>query len=253
MKKNLFVVLAILVLSLGALAETKVIKVMSDQRRFTLGNDEGLTAGQKILLVGVDGSKAVAEVVECKLKSCLAKITNPKSSFVIDQKNKVTIIKGKRKFAVAGSLDNALGLTYGLAGYYNFPHAPYMLGFKFRQIDNETSDINVTGQTLSLELQRYLWSKSRFQLWATAEAGLMKIELDLSGINADEPAIKKTEYFGSLGLEGRWNVSDRFRIVAGGGIIMNTLEKSYSGKSGDYDLEFETLYLTAKLGVMYFF
>lgn len=248
-----FIALIILVLSLSTLAETKVIKVMSDQKRFTLGNDEGLTAGQKILLVGVDGSKAVAEVIECKVKSCLAKISNSKSSFVLDQKNKVTIIKGKRKFALAGSLDNALGLTYGVAGYYNFPHAPYMLGFKFRQIDNETSDIDVTGQMLSLELQRYLWSKSRFQLWATAEAGLMKIDMDLSRINPDEPAIEKTEYFGSLGLEARWNISDRFRIVGGGGVIVNTLEKSYSGKSGDYDLEFETVYLTAKLGVMYFF
>ena len=65
--------------------------------------------------------------------------------------------------------------------------------------------------------------------------------------------LKKTEYFGSLGLEGRINISERFRIVGGGGMIVNTLEKSYSGKSGDYDLEFETIYLTAKIGVMYFF
>ena len=239
--------------SLSALAQTKVIKVMRDQKRFTLGNEEGLTAGQKILLSSQDGSKAIAEVVECKIKSCLAKVIKPNPRFVLSQENKLTVIKGKRKFAVAGSIDNALGLTYGVAGYYNFPHAPYMLGFKFRQIDNETSDIDVTGQMFSLELQRYLWSKSRFQVWATAEAGMMKIDMDLSRINADEPPIEKTEYFGSLGLEGRINISERFRIVGGGGMIVNTLEKSYSGKSGDYDLEFETIYLTAKIGVMYFF
>lgn len=246
-------ILFILVFSLSTFAETKLLKVMRDQRRFSLGNDEGLTAGQKILLSGVDGSQAVGVILECKVKSCLAKLTNVKSGFVLNQKNKITILKGKRKFALAASLDNALGLTYGVAAYYNFPHAPYMLGFKFRQIDNQISDIDVTGQMLGFELQRYLWSKSRFQLWATAEAGMMKMDMDLSRINPDEPAIEKTEYFGSLGLEARLNLSDRFRIVAGGGMIVNTLEKSYSGKSGDYDLEFETLYLSAKLGIMYFF
>jgi hypothetical protein len=245
--------LILLILSFSALAETRVLKIMSDQKRFTLSNEEGLTSGQKILLRSDDGLKALAEVVECKVKSCLAKMKNANSKFVLSNQNKITIIKGKRKFAVAASLDNALGLTYGAAGYYNFPHAPYMLGFKFRQIDNQTSDIDVSGQMFSLELQRHLWNKSRFQLWATTEVGVMKIDMDLSRINANEPPIEKSEYFGSLGMEGRLNLSDRFRIVTGGGLMVNTIEKSYSGKNNDYDLQFETIYLTAKLGVMYFF
>lgn len=154
---------------------------------------------------------------------------------------------------MALSLDNALGTTYGVAAYYNFPHAPYMAGFKFRQVSNETSDIKLSGQIFSVELQRYLWSKSRFQLWATTEVGMMQFTMDLSKINAAEPDIKKNEYFGTIGLEGRVNVSERFRIVGGVGVLLNTIEKSYGGKSGEYDLQFETLYMTAKIGAMYFF
>lgn len=239
---------------LSVLAETKLLKVMSDQKRFTISNDEGLSAGQKVLLVSPqNSSKAVAEIVQCKVKSCLVKMTNANPKFVLGSDNKIQILRGKRKIAVALSLDNALGTTYGVAGYYNFPHAPYMAGFKFRQVSNETSDIKLSGQIFSLELQRYLWSKSRFQIWATTELGMMNFTMDLSKINSSEPDIKKTEYFGTLGLEGRINISDRWRIVAGGGLLVNTIEKSYEGSTGEYDLQFENVYMTAKVGAMYFF
>lgn len=254
MSKKIGFLFLVLLLCVSAFADTRVLKVMSDKKRFTIGNDEGLSAGQKILLINqFDSSKAVAEIVECRIRSCRAQLTDPQANFNLSTSNRVSITKSKRHYAIAVSLDNALGSTFGVAAYYNFPHAPYMAGLKFRQISNSTSDIEVSGQILSLELQRHLWNIYRFQLWATSEVGIMQIKMDLTKIDATEPDIKRTEYFATVGLEGRWNLTERLRVIGGAGMLVNTIEKSYSGKTGDYSLEFETLYLTAKLGLIYFF
>ena len=250
--------LCFLILSIAfipqAFAQQSVVKIMSDTVRFTVKVSDGYEPGAEIILTDPNTKeKGTAEILECKVKTCLAILKDSSREFPLDRDTLVKLPKIKRKYAVAASIDNALGLTYGVAGYYNFPRKPWMVGFKFRNIDNSVSGIKLSGQIFSLEAQRFLWNKYRFQFWGTSEVGIMNINMDLKNINANEPDISEREYFVTLGLEGRINITDRLRLIAGGSLLYNTMNKTYQGDNGSYNLSTENFYTSVKVGLAYFF
>lgn len=252
MKINLTLIFALLIsIPATALADSRVLNVMKNEpSKFTFVKKDGTFQGDKISVVTSEG-EAQAVIVECRKRSCLGQLRD--DSTIIEKDMVVKFNAKKRRYAVAVSVDNALGLTYGAAFYYNFPHAPWMVGVKIRQISNETNDIKLSGQILSLEAQRFLKNWSRFQIWATSEVGLMNFAMDVTKVNPVESDIKETEYFATLGIEGRYNLTNNLRIIGGVGMIYNTLESTYSGDNSDYDLEVSNFYGMAKLGLAYFF
>lgn len=230
---------------------SQVLNVMKDGKRFTILKTKNLVEGDRVTVTNTEGEKERAHVIECRKTSCLLELTQ--EGFEVSPGMTVIPEAKKRRYAVAGSLDNALGLTYGAAFYYNFPRSPWMVGLKFRQIDNKTNDIELSGQILSVEVQRYLWSRSRFQLWGTSEVGMMKIKMDFSDINPVEDELNETEYFVTLGIEGRYNLTENLRAILGVGMLYNTLNSSYESNNNSYDLEVSTFYGMAKVGLIYFF
>lgn len=252
MKINLTIFFVLLIsISASAWADSRVLNVMkNDPSKFTFAKKDGTFSGDKISVMTSEG-EAQAVIVECRKRSCLAQLRD--DSAVIEKDMVVKFSARKRKYAVALSVDNALGLTYGAAFYYNFPKAPWMVGIKLRQISNETNDIKLSGQILSLEAQRFLKNWSRFQIWGTSEIGLMNFAMDVTKVNPAESDIKEMEYFATLGIEARYNLTTNLRIIGGVGMIYNTLDSTYSGDDSDYDLEVSNFYGMAKLGLAYFF
>ena len=237
------------VFSSMALADSRVLNVMKDDpTKFTFVKKDGAVQGDKIT---VGELEVPAVILECRTRSCLAKLRD--DSAVVEKDMAVRFQARKRKHAVALSVDNALGLTYGAAFYYNFPKAPWMAGVKFRQISNKTNDIKLSGQILSLEAQRFLTNWQRFQVWGTSEVGVMNFSMDVTDVNPAESDIKELEYFLTVGLEARYNLTKNLRIIGGVGMIYNTLKSSYSGDNSEYDLEVSNFYGMAKLGLAYFF
>jgi len=161
--------------------------------------------------------------------------------------------KKKRIHSASITFDNALGGTGGISYLYNLPHNPWMIGAKYRYIDNITSDIKISGHTLSIEVQRYLWHRKRLQFWATSEAGIMKVNLDFSKLNALQEDISESALIFSGGLEGRYNLTARLRLIFGGGIIFNNLANSYEGYNQEYQIEVNSMNVSGKLGLLYFF
>lgn len=248
-----FIILIFILFSSSSWGQSYVLKVMKDETRFTIKKASNFSAGKEILLQDISRPGRIGRgvILECKVRSCLAEISDKK--FRLRKGVPVTLKNSKRSHGAAASVDNILGVTLGLAYYYNFPHDPWMAGLKFRYIDNVTSDIKITGQVISLEAQRHLWNKSRFQVWATSEVGLMFINMNLSKINQQEPDISEQEYFLTVGLEARYNLTERLRLIGGFGGVYNTIDKSYKGQNGDYELRAKSFYPTGKIGLLYFF
>lgn len=175
------------------------------------------------------------------------------STSSLAQNAEAIVTKKKRTHSAAVTYDNAFGGTVGASYFYNLPHNPWMIGLKFRYIDNVTSNIVVTGHTISIEPQMYLWHRKRFQLWATSEIGIMQVNLDFSKINSLQKDIGETSYLISAGFEGRYNLTERLRLIAGAGVMYNDFQDSYKGNNQEYDLEINKIYLTGKIGLLYMF
>lgn len=214
---NKFFLLFLTLLPLTSFAQSQVVKVLGSKTRFTVQKIHGLSTGKKILVSDKEREYQTLEagILECKLRTCLSEIISNPQNIQISAGSKVTLKREKRYWSAAVSVENALGLTPGAAVYYSFPRSPWTVGLKYRNVSTTISSIKLSGNFISLEGQRYIWSKSRFQIWGAAELGMINVQMDLSKFSSTEPKINKSERFLAVGVEGRYNLTENLRLLAG--------------------------------------
>lgn len=165
----------------------------------------------------------------------------------------VLAAKAKPKHGAEVFVENSFGLNPGVAYFYNIPQKPWMVGVKYRHIQTESKDIGISGGMLGVDVHRYLWSKSRLQLWGTSELGMIKYKLDLSDVNPVEKDIDETAWYVALGAEGRYNATNRLRIVLGVGVMVSTIDNEFRGEVADYEINQKPIQPTMKVGLLYYF
>lgn len=159
----------------------------------------------------------------------------------------------KTRFSASLTVENTLGMNPTLAVYYSFPRKPWNLGLKYRHISTTISDIKLNGAFIGIEAQRYIWHKSRFQVWGSGEIGIVNTDMDLSHFSTTESKIKKSEPYFALGADLRYNLTNRLRLTGGLSVFHDSLNKRFDGDSGSYKLETKPFHLGYRVGLLYFF
>lgn len=162
-------------------------------------------------------------------------------------------VKSKRLISAAFTVENSLGMNPSIAAYYSFPKKPWNVGLKYRHIATTISNIKLDGFFIGAEVQRYIWHKSRFQIWGSGEIGLINTDMDLSSFSATEPKIKKSEPYFALGADLRFNLTARLRLTAGISVFQDSLNKEFNGDTGSYKLETKPFHFGYRAGILYFF
>jgi len=127
------------------------------------------------------------------------------------------------------------------------------LGFNYASISSTTNMVSIKGHLASASLAYNLVQfVSILDINAVAELGVMKADLDFTGVDAGGPTQSESTYFAGVGGEAKLNL-DRWALAVKSGMSKTGLAASYSSSGGDYNNPYGSILVFLEIGAFYRF
>lgn len=275
-----FILVALFLVNTTNANEVTYIKSSNkDNSRFIIKYYDGIKKNETIRIYNKEEKlKAIAKVIKCNTKYCLAKVSKRSKGFIVSAKSKFIIKNGSSTKKVAKSdpikktsnpeiKKNTEGKK---AIFFSIGGAPLSYGYKLGYQDCSLIDkycfegsaglssatigsVGVSGIYGGVGATRHVYDFGSVKSFIHADLGMMMANLDFSSVSTNNYEVSESIFFLSTSYRLLYDIGKKISIFGGLGYSLNTFSESYINGADKYNISFNSSLIIIDFGIAYKF